>query len=212
MNAETITIHAAGASTGGPQKRGPGGYAALVQAPGQPPVLVTGHHPETTSNSMAITAIIQAVTSLDPSHERPHAALRIMTPSDYIVNAFNQGWLELWRSNGWRKANNRPLPNRELWQRLHTALGQRPRTVQHITPGKPDPAGDLCAALAAKAMHQPDLASNPTLRELNQEEKAQLTPTPTTGMDAILDLAEASESPEQLLGLLKEVAAARTAA
>ena len=218
MHANTITVHTAGASTGGPQKRGPGGYAALLHVPGQPSRAITGHHPETTANSMSITAVLQAIVTMDSSRETTEDSSRettedsitIWTPSDYIVNAFNQGWLELWRNNGWRKADKRPLPNRELWTRLHQALGQRPRAIRHLTPGRTDPAGHLCVSLAAKAMGEPTQTT--LVRELTRQEEAQLAPAQTTSLNSLLDIAEASESPEQLLQLLKQMATARRAA
>ena len=39
--------------------------------------------------------------------------------SAYVVNAFNQGWIENWKKNNWRTAGKDPVKNQELWEELY---------------------------------------------------------------------------------------------
>jgi len=48
---------------------------------------------------------------------KEQCTVRLYSDSAYVVNAFVQGWLENWKSNGWKKQNKR-VKNVELWQQL----------------------------------------------------------------------------------------------
>lgn len=38
------------------------------------------------------------------------------------MDAFDQGWLERWQSNGWRTSGRKPVKNRDLWEELFTEV------------------------------------------------------------------------------------------
>ena len=42
----------------------------------------------------------------------------LYSDSQYLVNAFNQHWIEGWIKKGWKRGKNEPVKNKELWQRL----------------------------------------------------------------------------------------------
>ena len=46
----------------------------------------------------------------------------ITSDSRYIVDAIEKGWLESWKSKGWKKADNKPVLNQDLWVRLDNQL------------------------------------------------------------------------------------------
>ena len=93
---------------------GRGGWAALL-AYKEHKKLISGCYRHSTNNRMEIIAVLEALRAV-----RAKACyLKVHTDSQYIANAWNQGWLVDWQSRGWvrRKAKN-PLKNLDLWQEL----------------------------------------------------------------------------------------------
>ena len=68
----------------------------------------------TTNNKMELTAVIKAMQML-----KEPCKIKIHSDSAYIVDAFDKGWIESWRQNGWKRGKNEELKNRELWQLLY---------------------------------------------------------------------------------------------
>jgi ribonuclease HI len=72
---------------------------------------------------MELTAALEGLRALRrPSH------VRIITDSEYLKNAFTQGWIEAWQRNGWRTASKSPVKNEDLWRALIEAI--RHHTVE----------------------------------------------------------------------------------
>src|SRR5690606_13312762 len=92
----TFTLTTDGACLGNP---GPGGWAALVRGDGQEESLVSGGERETTNNRMELMAVIEGLDRT-PTGSQVH----IVTDSQYVMNAFEKGWLVNWQRNGWRNA------------------------------------------------------------------------------------------------------------
>ncbi len=91
---------------------GEGGWAFLLEADGTRR-RVSGFEAGTTNNRMELTAAVRALEALDGASE-----VRIVTDSQYLKNAFTNGWLTNWQRNGWRTAGKQPVKNRDLWERL----------------------------------------------------------------------------------------------
>ena len=62
---------------------------------------------------MELTACIEALTLLKEPCE-----VELTTDSQYVVNGITKGWAESWRKNGWRKSDNKPALNSDLWELL----------------------------------------------------------------------------------------------
>ena len=45
----------------------------------------------------------------------------VLCDSAYVVRAHTEGWLQRWQRNGWRKADKKPVENRDLWEALLVA-------------------------------------------------------------------------------------------
>ena len=69
----------------------------------------------TTNNRMEVTAVIEGLKCLKEPCE-----VDVYSDSAYTVNAFNNGWVYGWARLGWRKADNKPLLNEDLWQELYS--------------------------------------------------------------------------------------------
>lgn len=110
---KTVIVFTDGACSGNP---GPGGWAALLQWRGAEKEL-TGGASHTTNNRMEMRAVIEALKAINqPCHVKIHS------DSALIVNAFNQGWIKAWKKRGWKKANKKPVENRDLWEEMLQAM------------------------------------------------------------------------------------------
>ncbi|RGP38274.1 ribonuclease HI [Pseudotabrizicola alkalilacus] len=105
-----------GACSGNP---GPGGWGVLMIARDADAVLkereLYGGEADTTNNRMELMAAISALEALS----RP-SDLIIVTDSAYVKNGVTT-WIHSWKRRGWKTADNKPVKNIELWQRLETA-------------------------------------------------------------------------------------------
>jgi ribonuclease HI len=108
---ETRQAHAYtdGASTG---SRGPGGYGVVVSWDGKTQE-ISGGEQDTTSLRMELTAACVALETIDEEY-----VVTVYSDCSYLVNCMRRGWYERWRENGWLNRRNRPVANRDLWERL----------------------------------------------------------------------------------------------
>lgn len=95
-----------GACSGNP---GPGGWAWVEQISG---ARDSGGESHTTNNIMELTAMIRALEYVEP-----HSSLLIRADSQYVINVMTK-WAASWRRKGWKKADGKPVANRELVERL----------------------------------------------------------------------------------------------
>lgn len=70
--------------------------------------------PNTTNNIMEITAVIEGFKMLKYECE-----VEIYSDSAYVVNAFNNHWIDGWMKKNWINSNHEPVKNKELWQELY---------------------------------------------------------------------------------------------
>jgi ribonuclease HI len=106
---EPVELWADGACSGNP---GPGGWGAVLRWNGHSREL-SGGDPSTTNNRMELTSVIEGLRAL----KRPVDVV-VHVDSAYVESAFNQGWIERWRRNGWRTSDRKPVKNRDLWEQL----------------------------------------------------------------------------------------------
>jgi len=135
-----VEIFTDGACRGNP---GPGGWGALLRCDGREKTL-SGAEPMTTNNRMEMTAAIRALEAL----KRP-SQVRLTTDSQYLRNGLTQ-WLPAWKRRGWRTADNKPVKNVDLWQRLE-ALAGRHRVEWCWVKGHSGHAQNECADALANA-------------------------------------------------------------
>ena len=68
-----------------------------------------------------IDAVRSAVDMLQPRGSGRNGALyiEIATPSDFIDDAVNKGWLVRWSQNGWQRNDEERVRNADLWQQFY---------------------------------------------------------------------------------------------
>ena len=112
-----VTLYTDGACSGNP---GVGGYGAILVH-----VDVNGvkHEKEfsqgykmTTNNQMELLAVIVGLEAL----KKP-CSVKVYSDSKYVVDAFNNKWIDGWITKGWKTASKTPVKNVDLWMRLLNA-------------------------------------------------------------------------------------------
>lgn len=104
-----LDIFTDGACSGNP---GPGGWAAILRYK-QTEKELSGSEKETTNNRMELTAVIRALEALKEPCE-----VTLHTDSKYVCDAINQRWVYSWKAKGWKKSDNKPALNVDLWEQL----------------------------------------------------------------------------------------------
>ncbi|MBK0420056.1 ribonuclease HI [Leucobacter sp. CSA1] len=110
----TITAAADGSALGNP---GPAGWAWVVDD-GQ---WRAGGWPRATNNQGELMAVLDLLRATEPRADEP---LLVLCDSQYVINSVTQ-WMPGWKRRGWRKADGKPVLNRELLEQIDRALEGR---------------------------------------------------------------------------------------
>lgn len=143
-----IQIYTDGSARGNPD--GPGGYGTVLHytdAKGELHVREYSQgYVRTTNNRMELMAAIVGLEALN----RP-CEVELYSDSQYLVNAFNQRWIENWQKKNWKRGKNEPVKNVDLWKRLLAA--KAPHNVKFIwvRGHNGHPQNERCDALATAA-------------------------------------------------------------
>ena len=106
---KTVEIYTDGACSGNP---GNGGYCAILTYKGSEKI-VCGSEKDTTNNRMELTAVIEGLSAL-----KEKCSVKLYSDSQYVVDAFNKGWLYEWVKRGFKTADKSPVKNVDLWEKL----------------------------------------------------------------------------------------------
>lgn len=104
-----VTLYTDGACSGNP---GVGGWGAVLMY-GNAEKRISGAEASTTNNRMEMTAVIEGLKCLKEPCE-----VDVYSDSAYTVNAFENGWIYNWQKNSFKKADNKPVLNVDLWEEL----------------------------------------------------------------------------------------------
>ena len=98
---------------------------------------------------MELQAVIEGLKRL----KRP-CVLQIHTDSKYIVDAFEKNWLDSWMSRGWKKADKKPVKNKEFWVELLEQLEKHEVTWNWVKGHSGHEQNERCDTLARMAIQQ----------------------------------------------------------
>ena len=122
-----VRIYTDGSARGNPD--GPGGYGTIlsyVDSNGTEHLReLSAGYKKTTNNRMELMAAIAGLEALI----KP-CSVELYSDSQYLVNAFNQNWIDGWIKKGWKRGKNEPVKNVDLWKRLLEAM--KPHEVTFI--------------------------------------------------------------------------------
>ena len=143
-----VQIYTDGSARGNPD--GPGGYVTVLHYTDVKGELHVREYSQgyvrTTNNRMELMAAIVGLEALN----RP-CEVELYSDSQYLVNAFNQRWIENWQKKNWKRGKNEPVKNVDLWKRLLAA--KAPHNVKFIwvRGHNGHPQNERCDALATAA-------------------------------------------------------------
>lgn len=81
----------------------------------------SGGWPRATNNQGELMAVLDLLHATASLAEEP---LTVLCDSQYVINSVTQ-WMPGWKRRGWRKADGKPVLNRDLLERLDEALQGR---------------------------------------------------------------------------------------
>ena len=152
-NAKTL-IYTDGACPGDPGP-GRGGYGIIIRysdAEGniQEKEYSQGYE-RTTHNRMELRAVIKAFEMFEEPCE-----VEIYSDSKYVVDGANS-YLETWIKRGWKKADNKPVENVDLWKQFVEV--KKPYTVvlNWVKGHNKNPLNERCDKLAVAAANSDNL-------------------------------------------------------
>ncbi len=139
-----VQIWTDGACRGNP---GPGGWGALLRF-GVHEKELHGGEPDTTNNRMELLAAIRALESLT----RPCEVV-LTTDSEYLRRGITE-WIDNWKRRGWLTANRKPVLNRDLWERLDSAVARHRIEWRWVRGHTGHPENERADALANRAIDE----------------------------------------------------------
>ncbi len=143
-----VDIYTDGAARGNPD--GPGGYGTVLEYRDSRGELHTKEisqgYQKTTNNRMELMAAIAGLEALN----RP-CQVDLYSDSKYLVDAFNQNWIQGWIKKGWKRGKNKPVKNIDLWKRLLKAKEPHQVTFIWVKGHDGHPQNERCDELATTA-------------------------------------------------------------
>lgn len=140
---QNVTIYTDGSSRGNP---GPGGYGVI---------LMSGHHRKelsqgykwTTNNRMELMAVIAGLKAL----KKEGLHVTIYTDSQYIVKAWNEGWLNKWIKTNFKGGKKNP----DLWKEFYELSRKHHIHFKWVKGHADNPYNNRCDELATQAADAP---------------------------------------------------------
>ena len=146
-----VSIYTDGAARGNPD--GPGGYGTVLEYVDTKGELhrkeISQGYKKTTNNRMELMAVIAGLEALN----RP-CEVALYSDSKYVVDAFNQHWIDGWLKKGW-KGSAGPVKNVDLWQRLLKAKEPHAVTFIWVKGHDGHAYNERCDKLATSAADRP---------------------------------------------------------
>ena len=152
-----VKIYTDGSARGNPD--GPGGYGAIVVYVDSKGIEHEREYSagfvKTTNNRMELMAGIVGLEALT----KPCNVI-LYSDSQYVINAFNDHWLEGWIKKGWKRGKNEPVKNIDLWKRLLKAAEPHNMTFEWVKGHNGHPMNERCDILATTAADGTDLTDD----------------------------------------------------
>ena len=145
MEKTKVTIYTDGACSGNP---GPGGYAAIIMLDDNKKEIY-GAEENTTNNRMELIAAIEGLKAL----KRP-CEVKLYSDSAYLVNAYNNKWIDGWKKNGWKNSSKEPVKNVDLWQELERLRQTHDITFIKVKGHADNEFNNRCDKLAVEAIQK----------------------------------------------------------
>jgi ribonuclease HI len=160
MERKHVIIYTDGCCLGNP---GQGGYGVVLLY-GDHRKQISGGFRLTTNNRMELTAAIVGLKAL-----KYNCKVSLYSDSKYLVEAFNQGWIENWRKNGWRTSKKGDVQNIDLWKQLYELYKKHEITFFWVRGHAGNKENETCDKLAMEAANRNDLPPDIKFETENKE-------------------------------------------
>ena len=142
---KTVTLYTDGACSGNP---GPGGWGCILEF-GPHTKELSGYMEGTTNNRMELLAAISGLGAL-----KEPCDVTLYSDSNYLVQAFNDHWIDGWQRRGWKTSNGTPVENQDLWAILLLQTRKHRVTFVKVKGHADHPQNNRCDALATGAIKE----------------------------------------------------------
>lgn len=124
-----ITIYTDGACRRNQHANNKGGWGCVLTDESTNKVKhYWGHQANTTNSRMEMMAVIKALHAIS---NRPCSEVTIYSDSNFVIRGMNE-WLSGWKSRGWKKANKKPVENKDLWLQIDELSAKHAVTWCHV--------------------------------------------------------------------------------
>lgn len=155
-----VEIYTDGAARGNPD--GPGGYGVVLRFVDKEGNLhekeLSQGYKKTTNNRMELMAAIRGLEALKTPCE-----VDLYSDSKYLVDAFNQNWIESWIKKGWKRGKNEPVKNPDLWKYLLKVMEPHKVNFIWVKGHNGHPLNERCDTLATGAADGDELIDDDIL-------------------------------------------------
>jgi len=155
-----VNIYTDGACSGNP---GPGGWGCILEF-GPHTKELSGYMAGTTNNRMELFAAISGLGAL-----KEPCDVKLYSDSNYLVQAFQDHWIEGWMRRGWKTSNGTPVENQDLWFILLAQTKKHNVTFIKVKGHSDHPQNNRCDKLATDAIAEYRRIN--TVHEDNQDKK-----------------------------------------
>jgi ribonuclease HI len=157
---QEVFIYTDGACRGNPN--GPGGYGVVLEyfdQEGKKHIKeLSGGYTNTTNNRMELMGVLKGLEAL----KKP-CIVKLYTDSQYIVKAFNEGWLNNWIRNNWKRGKKKEdVKNVDLWKKIIIAKEKHNVTFNWVKGHASHPQNERCDSLATTAADGDNLLEDVT--------------------------------------------------
>ncbi|MBQ3053441.1 MAG: ribonuclease HI [Clostridia bacterium] len=142
MDKKTVQLFTDGACKGNP---GPGGYGIVLRF-GEIEKEISAGYECTTNNRMELMAAIVGLEAL-----KYPCKVDLYSDSKYLTDSISKGWVYGWKKKGWKKSDNKPALNVDLWTRLLPLLSTHQVNIIWVKGHAGHPENERCDALAVSA-------------------------------------------------------------
>lgn len=103
----------------------------------------------TTNNRMELFAAISGLGAL-----KEPCDVTLYSDSNYMVQAFNDHWIDGWQKRGWKTSNGSPVENQDLWFILLAQTRKHNVTFVKVKGHADHPQNNRCDELATGAIKE----------------------------------------------------------
>lgn len=141
---EEYTIYTDGSCLNNP---GTGGYGVVILKGDKKVVAFSGAEENTTNNRQELLAAIKGLKEIKGHPDK----ITLISDSKYLVDAFEKGWIDNWKMNGWKNSKGEQLPNMDLWKQLIDLTDKQNVKFSWVKGHNGNQYNEECDRLALKA-------------------------------------------------------------